>query len=166
MCTNNQLDMLVTNKKGRKVYVKFYLSAKQIRGQNLDDIIEDLYTIDSVLTKDDTLMIIIDDEPNDTIIAKMKYIYEQDGVFVVIHNIKRLQYNLLKHSLVPKCSVLTDAEVKELFQKYNIKDLKQLPEICRFDPQSLVICLRPGQVCRFERNSQTALKYDYYRVCV
>jgi DNA-directed RNA polymerase subunit H (RpoH/RPB5) len=166
MCTNNQLDMLVSNKKGRKVYVKFYLSAKQIRGQNLDDIIEDLYTIDSVLTKDDTLMIIIDDEPNDTIIAKMKYIYEQDGVFVVIHNIKRLQFNLLKHSLVPKCSVLTDAEVKELFQKYNIKDLKQLPEICRFDPQSLVICLRPGQVCRFERNSQTALKYDYYRVCV
>ena len=166
MCTNNQLDMLVTNKKGRKVYVKFYLSAKQIRGQNLDEIIEDLYTIDSVLTKDDTLMIVTDDEPNDTIVSKMKYIYEQDGVFVVIHNIKRLKFNILKHKLVPKCNILTDTEVKELFQKYNIKDLKQLPEICRFDPQALAICLRPGQVCKFERDSQTAMKNNYYRVCV
>uniref|UniRef100_A0A6C0DS95 RNA polymerase subunit H/Rpb5 C-terminal domain-containing protein n=1 Tax=viral metagenome TaxID=1070528 RepID=A0A6C0DS95_9ZZZZ len=166
MCTNNQLDMLVTNKMGRKAYVKYYLTAKQIRNQMLDEIIEDLYTIDSVLTKDDTLIIIIDDEPNDTIITKLKYIYEQDGIFVVIHNIKRLLFNILKHKLVPKCSILTDVEVKDLFQKYNIKDLKQLPEISRFDPQALVICLRPGQVCKFERDSQTALKYDYYRVCV
>jgi len=50
--------------------------------------------------------------------------------------------------------------------KYNIRDLSQLPEVSRFDPQSLAICLRPGQVCKYTRKSVASLEHDYYRVCV
>jgi len=167
MYSNSQLDMLLMNPTtNRKVYIKYYLTAKQIRPANLDDIIEDLYTIDNVLTKEDTLMIITEDEPNDTIIAKLKYIYDHDGVFVVIHNIHRLQYNILKHRLVPECYVLDKKEVEELTQKYNIRNPMQLPEISRFDPQALAMCLRPGDICKFQRNSATAIKYDYFRICI
>ena len=42
----------------------------------------------------------------------------------------------------------------------------QLPEISRFDPQALALCIRPGDVCKFIRNSSTALEYNYYRICV
>jgi len=167
MCSNSQLDMLLTNNEtGRKTYVKYYLTAKQIRPQNLDEIIEDLFLIDNVLTKDDNLIIIIEDEPNDTIHAKMKYLYDHDGIFVTIHNIQRLQYNILKHTLVPECRILSNDELEQLKIKYSIKDTKQLPEISRFDPQSLVIGLRPGQVCEFKRKSATAMFYNYYRVCI
>jgi DNA-directed RNA polymerase subunit H (RpoH/RPB5) len=167
MYTNSQLDMLLTNdSNNRKIYVKYYLTAKQIRPQNLDDIIEDLFTIENVLTKDDTLMIIIEDEPNDTIISKMKYLYDHDGIFVVIHNIRRLQYNILKHRLVPECFVLNKEDSEALMKQYNIKNSKQLPEISRFDPQALAMCLRPGDICEFKRNSSTAMKYNYYRVCI
>lgn len=167
MYTNSQLDMLLTNdSNGHKVYIKYYLTAKQIRPPNLDDIIEDLFTIENVLTKEDTLMIIVEDEPNDTIVSKMKYLYDHDGIFVVIHNIRRLQYNILKHRLVPPCFVLNKTETDLLMKQYNIKDPKQLPEISRFDPQALAMCLRPGDVCKFERNSSTAMKYNYYRVCI
>lgn len=167
MYTNSQLDMLITNMTTkRKVYIKYYLTAKQIRPQNLDDIIEDLFVIESILTKEDILIIITEDEPNDTIITKMKYLYDHDGTFVVIHNIQRLQYNILKHRLVPECYVLDKGDVDELMKKYNIKNLMQLPEISRFDPQALVMCLRPGDVCKFDRNSATAMKYEYYRICV
>jgi DNA-directed RNA polymerase subunit H (RpoH/RPB5) len=167
MFTNDQLDMLIThNETEQKVYVKYYLSAKQIRPANLDDIIEDLYVIDSVLTKNDTLIIITEDEPNDTIIAKVKYLYDHDGIFVVIHNIKRLQFNILQHKLVPPCNILDAKETEEMKKKYNVKDLMQLPEISRFDPQALAICLRPGQVCQFERNSISALKAQHYRICI
>lgn len=166
MYSNNQLDMLVTNKNGKKAYVKYFLDAKQIRIPVLNILVEDLYTVDNVLSKEDTLIIVIEDEPNDSIITRIKYIYEQDGVFVVIHNIKRLQFNILKHRLVPPCEVVKDSDVNEIFKKFNINSVKQLPEISRFDPQALAICIRPGQVCKFERNSQTALKYDYYRLCV
>ena len=167
MYTNTQLDMLINHdKNGRKIYIKYYLTAKQIRPQNLEDIIEDLFTVENVLTKEDTLVIIIEDEPNDTILTRLKYLYDHDGIFVIIHNIRRLQYNMLKHRLVPDCYLLDEKERKDLMQKFNIKNPMQLPEISRFDPQALVMCLRPGDICRFVRNSATAMTYDYYRICV
>uniref|UniRef100_A0A6C0B8Q8 RNA polymerase subunit H/Rpb5 C-terminal domain-containing protein n=1 Tax=viral metagenome TaxID=1070528 RepID=A0A6C0B8Q8_9ZZZZ len=167
MHSNNQLDMLVTNDGSQqKAYVKYYLTTKQIKPDGLDDIIEDLFDIENVLTKTDILIIIIEDEPNDTIITKIKYLYDRNGIFVVIHNIKRLQFNILNHKLVPNCKILGDDEVNELKKKYKMENVSQLPEISRFDPQALAICMRPGQVVKFERESLTALKYDYYRVCV
>lgn len=167
MNNNNQLDMTINHRTdNKKAYIKYYLNSKQINRANLDNIIEDLYHIDSVLTKNDTLIIIIEEEPNETIINKIKYLYDHDGIFIVIHNINRLQYNILNHIYVPKCQILGDNEVDELKKKYNIMSLKQLPEISRFDPQALIMCLRPGQICKFERESSTALNYDYYRICV
>jgi DNA-directed RNA polymerase subunit H (RpoH/RPB5) len=167
MYSNQQLDMLVSDeKKEKKTYVKYYLSAKQIKPDSLDDIIEDLFEIENILTKNDTLVVIVDDEPNDTIITKIKYLYDRNGIFVVIHNIKRLQFNILNHRLVPNCEILTDTEIEELKNKYKMTNIMQLPEISRFDPQALAICLRPKQICKFERESLTAMKYDYYRVCV
>jgi DNA-directed RNA polymerase subunit H (RpoH/RPB5) len=167
MYTNHQLDMLISHKSNqKKTYIKYYLSAKQIKPDGLDDIVEDLFEIENVLTKSDTLVVVVEDEPNDTIITKIKYLYDRNGIFVVIHNIKRLQFNILNHRLVPKCEILSEAESEELVKKYRMNNIKQLPEISRFDPQALAVCLRPGQVCKFERESITAMKYDYYRVCV
>ena len=167
MFSNKQLDMLVTNENTeKKTYVKYYLDAKQVRPQYLDEIIEDLFSVDTVLSKDDTLIIIIDSEPNETIISKVNYLYDHDGIFVVIHNISRLQFNILEHSLVPPIKILSDGETLQLLTKYNLKDITQLPEISRFDPQALAISMRPGQVCEITRNSVTVTKYNYYRVCV
>ena len=167
MYKNTQLDMLLTHStNSRKVYIKYYLKAKQIKKPDLDDIIEDLYFIENVLTKEDCLIIVTEDEPNDTIVAKINYLYEHDGIFIVIHNIKRLQYNILTHTLVPKAKILSNAEVETLKQRFNLMSVKQLPEVSRFDPQSLAICLRPGEVCKYDRKSATALSTEYYRVCV
>jgi DNA-directed RNA polymerase subunit H (RpoH/RPB5) len=167
MYVNKQLDLLINHKSNdKKVYVKYYLDAKQIRPPNLDNIIEDLFVIDNVLTKNDTLIIITEDEPNDTIINKMKYLFDSEGIFVVLHNIHRLQFNLLQHTLVPTAVILNDADIEEMKKKYNIKSLQQLPEISRFDPQALAICMRPGEVCMIFRKSATALSYNYYRICV
>jgi DNA-directed RNA polymerase subunit H (RpoH/RPB5) len=167
MYSNSQLDMLLKhNDSERKMYIKYYLTAKQIRPQNLDDIIEDLFIIENVLTKEDTLVIITEDEPNDTIVTKLKYLYDHDGIFVVIHNIRRLQYNILNHKLVPECTILQDKDIEDLKKKYNISNPMQLPEISRFDPQALAMCLRPGNICEFKRNSATAMFYNYYRICV
>ena len=167
MNSNNQLDMLLTHKNGeKKTYIKYYLTAKQIKPQNLEDIIEDLYSIENILTNNDNLIIIVEDEPNDTIQTKIKFLFDHNGIFVIIHNIKRLQFNILNHVLVPKCKILNTKEIEELKKKFNIKELTQLPEISRFDPQSLAMCLRPGDVCCFERDSPTAIKTNYYRICV
>lgn len=170
MSRNEQLDMLI-NKNGfkdRKVYVKYYVPDKQRQITRIifDATIDDLFNIDKILTKDDILIIIMDDEPNDSNIARMNYLYDHDGIFVVMHNIKRLQYDLTEHSLVPKMTILSIDERDKLFQEKNITSLHQIPEISRFDPHALALCVRPNQVCKIERSSATALKCIYYRVCV
>ncbi len=167
MFVNSQLDMLVTRElDNRKTYIKYYLEEKQIRRENLDQIIEDLYVIENVLEKTDSVIIISNDEPNETILAKLVYLYDRDGIFVNIINIQRLQFNILNHRLVPPISIVGEKEVPELMQRLNLKSLSQLPEISRFDPQAMAIGLRPKQVCLIKRNSSTALEYNFYRVCV
>jgi len=166
MFTNDQLDMLVSKENGEKTYIKYYLNSKNIRKENLDTLVEDLFTIENVLTKNDTLIVIVNDEPNDTITERMKYLYDHDGIFIVMHNIDRLQYNLLKNVLVPYTQILEDSEIDNLKKEYNLKDTFQLPEISRFDPHALAICLRPRQVCRLQRKSPNSMNYSYYRVCL
>lgn len=171
MYSNNQLDILVERQSdGSKVYVKHMLNNnnKQIRKENLDELVEDLFDIENVLTnkEKDTIVVISEEEPNETIITKLKYLYDHDGVFVVVHNIKRLQFNILKHTLVPEIDILDDDEVERLKIEKNFDKLSSLPEISRFDPQALAVGLRPKQICRLVRKSITSVDAIYYRVCV
>lgn len=172
MFQNKQLDMLLEktesdadDKKTRKMYITYYL-AKTLRPQNVQEIIDDLYNLEEVLTKDDTLMIIVKDETNETLVNLMKHIWEQDGILVVIQNIKRLQYNILDHTLVPQHRILSKSEHIAITEKYNIMDDGQFPEISRFDPVAQVIGIRPGQVCEIIRPSKSAIQSTYYRICV
>jgi len=96
----------------------------------------------------------------------LKHIWEAEGVFIVIENIKRLQFNILKHVLVPPHHILPEIQVDEIMKQYNISSKSLLPDISRFDPVARVIGLRPGQVCHIIRDSKTAITADYYRICV
>lgn len=172
MYTNGQLDMLLSNKKvndsitpTNKTYIKYFLRSA-LNENSLSPIIEDLYSLSNTLSKDDCLFVIYEGEPNDSLIAYLKYIYTSEDIFVVVYNIKRLQFNILEHVLVPKVTILSESEITELKIRYNVDDMKKLPEISRFDPQALAICLRPGQVCKFIRNSPTSMVTPYYRVCI
>jgi DNA-directed RNA polymerase subunit H len=167
MAVNDQLDMLVSRESdGSKAYIKYLLNIKQLRKDNLDQVIEDLYEIETVLEKKDTLIVVTNEEPNDTMVGRMKYLFDHSGIFVVMHYIKRLQFNLLNHELVPKAEILSVDETNKLKEKYHIHTVDKLPEISRFDPHALALNLRPGQVIHIMRKSNTALEYNYYRVCV
>lgn len=172
MSLNNQLDILIqkteedpTTKLRSKMYISYFLG-KKIAAANIHDMIDDLFNLGETLTKDDTLFIIIKDNINDTMVNELKHIWEKDGIFIVIESIKRLQFNILNHSLVPPHRVMSDAEVAEVMKKYNITDPTQFPDISRFDPVARVIGLRPGKVCHIERPSKTSITCDYYRICV
>jgi DNA-directed RNA polymerase I, II, and III subunit RPABC1 len=161
----NQLDMLVNKaESGKKIYVKFYVE-KTIKSQNIYSIIEDLFHLENILTKQDDLIIIIKDEPNDTLIQTVKDIWTQENIYLSLINIKRLQFNILNHALVPKHSVLTKDEEAEFKKKYNILDNRNIPDISYFSPVSIVLGIRPDDIVKIERKSRTAVKTDYYRVC-
>ncbi len=163
MYQNKQMDMLL-EKKDKKVYVKYHLN-KTLKLGNINDYIEDLIHLDNVLEKKDDIIIIIKDEPNDSLLSVLSNLWLQDQIYVNVINIKRLQFNILNHILVPKHRVLNDEETNTFKQRYNISDNSQIPDISRFSPVAQVIGIRPGQICEITRNSKTAIDTLFYRVC-
>ena len=162
---NNQLDMLLENESTKKkIYVKYYVT-KLIKPQNIYDIVEDLFHIEQILEKKDDLMVIIKDEPNDTMLENIKDIWVSENIYISLVSIKRLQFNILKHTLVPKHTILTANETELFMKKYNILDKSQIPDISYFSPVSIVLGLRPQDVVKIERNSRTSINADFYRIC-
>ena len=171
MKVNNQLDMILEKKETDldlnykpKIYIRYYL-AKSLRPQNLQEMIDDLFNIEEVLGKNYTLFIVVKDEVNETLVNTLKHIWEQDKIFIVIQNLKRLQFNIMKHKLVPPHRVLSPAETLQVKTKYNVMNDNQFPDISRFDPVAQAIGIRPGQVCEILRPSKTAITAPYYRIC-
>ena len=162
---NNQLDMLLTNNTTeKKVYVKYYIN-KLIKSANIFAIVEDLFHLENILTKNDDLIIVIKDEPNETLIQEIKSIWMSENIYVSLLNIKRLQFNILKHTLVPKHTVLSSNEEKAFKKDFNILDNNQIPDISFFSPVSLVLGIRPENIVKIERKSPTSINTTYYRVC-
>jgi DNA-directed RNA polymerases I, II, and III subunit RPABC1 len=165
LAENNQLDMLLENaSSNKKIYVKYYVT-KLIKPQNIYDIVEDLFHLESILEKKDDLMIVIKDEPNDTLLENVKDIWVTENIYISLVNIKRLQFNILKHTLVPKHTILNENERELFIKKYNILDNSQIPDISYFSPVSIVIGLRPNDIVKIERASRTSINSDFYRIC-
>jgi DNA-directed RNA polymerase subunit H (RpoH/RPB5) len=170
MTQNKQLDMLVekpttADSPTLKMYIRYYLG-NTLRQQTVQEIIDDLFNLEQILTKKDILYIIVKDDMNETLTNSIKHIWEQDGIYIIVQSLKRLQYNLLEHSLVPPHRILNNAELDLVKKKYNVSDISMLPEISRFDPVSQVIFVRPGEVVEIKRPSKTSIESLYYRVCV
>jgi len=168
MITNEQLDMLFEKKdKSSKLYVNSYhTSGKTIKKDIIDSMKDDLFYLEKMLDKKDTLMIIVNEEPNSTILSTLKQIWSNEGIYIKVISLARLQFNILKHTLVPPHRVMSNDEKKSVCIKYNIKNDSQLPQISRFDPVAQIIGLRPGDICEIIRPSKTSITSTYYRVCL
>jgi DNA-directed RNA polymerase subunit H len=178
MTTNNQLDMIlekvetsdsdvpknIPENNNKKIYIKYYL-AKALRPTNLQEMIDDLFMVEEILKKNDTLFVVVKDEINDTMINTVKHIWESEKIFVVLQPLDRLQFNILEHVLVPSHRVLLESEKLNIKKRYNIINDKQFPDISRFDPVAQAIGIRPGEVCEIIRPSKTAISAPYYRIC-
>ena len=168
---NNQLDMLLERNENindnitrKKVYVKYHLD-KSLRDSNIQEFIDDLFNLEQILTKDDDLIIIIKDSVNDTLIKDLRQRWAAEKHFVIVWDIKHLQFNILNHYLVPKHIVLNSNENIEFRKRYNIINDKNIPDISRFSPVAMAIGIRPGEVCKIIRSSKTAITSNFYRIC-
>jgi len=178
MFSSGQMDMLLVKKEEteegnsgyqtKRVYVKYMLDTMSLRPAKLYEIIDELYNVEEVLDKEtgDELILILPSEPNDTVIEKVNLILESDEILIRPMYMKRLLYNVLEHSLVPNHRILTKSETVELMKKYNMLDVKQFPEISKYDPVAQAIGMRPNDVCEIIRPSKTAIQAPYYRRCV
>lgn len=164
MFLNKQLNMTLSSSKNKKTYVIYHIE-KTLRKENIDEYVEKVYNVEQLLSQDDMLVIIMKTQPNDTLIKHLKHIWEEKKIFIVIHGMPKLQFNLLNHEFVPPHTILTKEETEEVMKKYNIMNKSEMPDISRFDPVALSIGLKPDEVCKIVRSSKTSIQSNYYRIC-
>lgn len=165
MNANKQLDMLLTKDNKSKAYIKYHL-AKTLRRENINNYVDDLFNLEEVLNKqNDCLIIVIRQELNDPLMNILNDIWNQEGIFITVFNIDRLQFNILEHDYVPKHTILNEDEVNQIKKEYNIVDTNDLPQISRYDPVALAIGMRPDDICKIVRPSKTSITTNYYRKC-
>ncbi|VDK21407.1 unnamed protein product [Taenia asiatica] len=95
-----------------------------------------------------------------TAISEMAHKYTLESFYE-----NELMVNITEHQLVPKHSVLTNEEKKELLDRYRLKE-SQLPKMQVSDPVARYYGLKRGQVVRINRPSETAGRYITYRIVV
>lgn len=164
MIESRQLNMTLNQPDGNKVHIHFH-HGKGPRAGAIYDIVDDLFLVDSRLSKDDDLVIVAADPPNDTVLRVLRSIWAKSGIYVNVIGIANLQYNVLRHALVPPHRRLDAHEADEVRQLYDIRDDSQMPGISRFDPVAPLIGLRPGEMCEIVRKSPTAMSATFYRIC-
>lgn len=165
MFVADDLDMLVLHKEhGNKVLVKFS-RVTAMRAAQIQNDVEDYFAYDATLGKQDELIIVSKDPPNDSVKKALQAAWSQYGALVTVIPIGLLQFSVLDHCLVPPHFVLSKEEDELVRKRYNVMDDSQLPSISRFDTVAMLIGLRPGQICRIERPSKTAITTDFYRIC-
>jgi len=166
MYNASELDMLLTKTKNqKKVYIKYFI-LKSLRINYIDKMVEDLFITEEILNKEDTLIIITKEDVNETIQNYLKQLWDQDKIFIIVFYLKKLQFNILNHSLVPPHKILEEEEIQEVKKKYNIMEESQWPEISRFDPVILAIGMRPGEICEIIRPNKCSIYEKYYRMCL
>lgn len=88
------------------------------------------------------------------------------GKDVQFFDIKELQYNVSRHTLVPRHEVIRgEPEVEEVMQRFHVKSRYHLPLILSTDPMARYLALKPGQLVRITRVSPSAGHYTLYRCC-
>lgn len=168
MVIQHTMDMLLERQEptAKKAFIKYMLNTK-ITPQLLNEMMEDLYDINQLLTEKDLLILITNRNISDSLKEHIQFLFDHDKKHVIVHDIRALQFNGLKHRFVPRAEVLTQEATEQFKKEYHVADvLKQLPELDRFDAQAKLLCVRPGEVVKFWRLSQTAMENVYYRVCV
>ena len=166
---NKQIDFEVFNEsENKKLYVKYLITGK-IRNSSLkkfmDDLLEDFEEDENFDPEKIEILIILNNNINDSLEKVVDYYYEQKKIYINLFNIESIRKNLSKHSLVPKHIKLKPNEIEELQQQFNLNSIYQLPIINRKDIIAKYIGLQPGGVCKIIRPSITSGEYISWRCC-
>jgi DNA-directed RNA polymerase subunit H (RpoH/RPB5) len=88
------------------------------------------------------------------------------GLDVQFFDVRELQYNVSRHSLVPLHEPVRDeARIAEVMQRYHLKSRYHLPLILSSEPMARYLALKPGQLVRITRVCPSAGHYTLYRCC-
>lgn len=140
-----------------KIYV-FFPSVPKIGVGNIRNYVKQMKENDvqkSIVVVKDTI----------TAFAKQEFI-EALPLIIDYFEEEKLLVDKTKHVLVPKHELISEKEKKEVLKMYKCTRETQLPWILRSDPIARHYDAKKGQVFKITRVSETAGKYETYRIVV
>lgn len=115
------------------------------------------------LGENEHVIVIFKEKINNLNIKNMR---DQSNVCIEIFMMKELQFNISKHSLVPKHEIVYDTEVIEnLLKTYKMRK-NQLPIILHSDPVARYLNVKVGEIVKITRDSPSAGTAIVFRYCV
>jgi DNA-directed RNA polymerase subunit H (RpoH/RPB5) len=156
-----KMDIFAENAdKTAAIFIKFVLNPK-IKPSTIKTIIEEIR--EQCPYQNLELIIVLKVKPNNTILKIEK---EKLGLNIQIMWCKQLQFNITRHTLVPKHIKCSQDEVDELLKKYMLVSKTQLPILLRDDPVARYYNYKSGDVIKiFSTNTGMNQHYIFYR-CV
>ncbi len=88
---------------------------------------------------------------------------------VQVFSLAELQFNISKHSMVPKhvlIPVSEEARIAEILQSLSIKSKHQLPVILKSDAMARFLNAKSGDIVQIIRASPTSGEHTFYRLCM
>jgi DNA-directed RNA polymerase I, II, and III subunit RPABC1 len=142
-----------------KVKIIYYTPPK-FKTADIKKLLEEDVEKDNVY---DLYILVLSDNPTAN---NMKALHDIK-VQMEIHLVKRLMFNITKHTLVPKHEVIRDkAVIDDIIDSYKLKTRYQLPIILKNDPIAKYYGMKSGDVVKITRVSESAGEYIVYRCCV
>lgn len=156
---NKNLDIYINDEdKNIKIFIHFHNEVKNFSKADLKTIMANL--ISSYDDPNIILILVLKEKENSAVSKELlKDTYKNVEVFLR----KNLVFNITHHVLVPKHSILTKEEEKELLDKYYTTKGK-LPKLAKTDPIAKYYGMKPEQVCKIIRKSPEVGEYIYYRL--
>lgn len=142
----------------KHIYIRFFTEGKNFQKKDLISIVQG--ALENTENPNLNIILVLEDKPNSTVLKEMG---RNEFKNVEIFTLKSLSINITKHSFVPKHVLLNDEELKKLLNTYQCTK-SQLPRIDKKDPVACYYGMKPGDVCRIERPSETTGTYYYYRL--
>lgn len=166
MHRENQLDLCLVHTSSKKLWVKYALDQSKITAQ-----MAHVFFDEEVLAKSDNLMFLVGFEPKletstDTLPMMLNTLWKDSDIYVCVMNIHRLMYNITEHVYYEPHEIVSEEEKLKVYARYGITSDAELPCISRYDPVAMLMCMRPGELCKITRKSKTAVETVAYRVCV
>ena len=129
------------------------------------DYLPQLFETDSVITKADDVIIIINEPYNESFDKASLQMWQNSKIRVCFFHIKQMVTHLGRHSLVPPHRKLTADEAKVEINRLYISIKSQFPLIKHSDIQARLLGLVPGDLVEILRPSQTSGVNRVLRIC-
>jgi len=117
--------------------------------------------------KDLNIIFIVLDSVTRSVKDIIKLLNIKYNIYIQVFPIKQLMYNITKHRIVPEHIRIKNLPNKtDFLQSLHINSLDKLPKILDTDPVAMFIGLKPGEICKIIRPSQSSGVHNVYRYCI